>query len=129
MQQRRWERALGTAIRAGQDAGEIAVKGGDHRTNSGSQTLVEDIVPDAKNVLMGSRKSPGAYALTDNATEAEFEDALTAAKNDGNVSRANVVRKANTDRTTDIARARPRRPTRSRTATRKRALTCLKRGA
>ena len=35
----------------------------------------------------------GIYALTDNTTDAEFDDALNTARDEGNVSRANVVRK------------------------------------
>jgi hypothetical protein len=35
----------------------------------------------------------GAYAMADGATDGEFEDALAAARSEGNLSRANVVRK------------------------------------
>lgn len=42
--------------------------------------------------LGNSRTRAGIYALTDNATDAEFDAALDEARAEGNVSRANVVR-------------------------------------
>jgi hypothetical protein len=89
---RRSERALGVAIREGQAAGEIA-KSGD----------IGGIAPGARSRSGGDLARPtqfapkdelsSAYAMADNVTDAQFETALDTAKEEGNLSRANVVRK------------------------------------
>ena len=49
------------------------------------------------------KKGDGIYALTDNATDDQFESALTEARDEGNVSRANVVRKLKAANVVDMA--------------------------
>jgi hypothetical protein len=96
---RRAERGIGVAIRRGQETGEIAKRGqrggcgaagvyggnrgarhGEHRGSSGSFFRHDDERADA-------------YAMTDGISDTDFEDALGEAKAEGNLSRANVVRK------------------------------------
>jgi len=96
---RRAERGIGVAIRRGQQTGEIAKRGerggcgaagvyggnrgarhGEHRGSSASFFRHDDERADA-------------YAMTDGVTDADFEEAIGQAKADGNLSRANVMRK------------------------------------
>lgn len=95
---RRSERALGQAIRAGQERGEIARRGqgvsarppgaGRDRVDSG-MSLPTHLAPSHE--LSGN--GAGIYHLTDGVTDDEFEEAITRAEQERNVSRANVVRK------------------------------------
>lgn len=103
MQQRRWERALGAAIREGQAAGEIrGGYGGDMKSTS-SRDLDSPTKFASRRELDGNGNAAGIYALTDNATDDQFESALTTARDEGNVSRANVVRKLKADGVVDMA--------------------------
>ena len=97
MQVRRWERALGTAIREGQERGEIRSNG-----QHASCAAVSSPSDYAKQADL-THPERGIYALTDNATDAEFESALTTARDEGNVSRANVVRKLRDAQVVDVA--------------------------
>ena len=102
MQQRRWERALGTAIREGQAAGEIRSNGQREGASSPGVSSPADYA--SHNDLNGrGTEKPGIYALADNATDDQFESALTTARDEGNVSRANVVRKLKADGVVDMA--------------------------
>ena len=107
MQVRRWERALGTAIREGQERGEIRTRADGGQMASPSFPGNEakpgpgDYATHAE--LTGGRSGAGIYALTDNATPEQFESALNTAKGEGNVSRANVVRKLKAANVVDIA--------------------------
>src|SRR5699024_5158554 len=100
MQQRRWERALGTAIREGQAAGEITSPEVRRRTDSTSTRPTH--FASQRELTGQAGKGDGIYALTDNTTDAEFESALTTARDEGNVSRANVVRKLKADGVVDM---------------------------
>lgn len=83
---RRSEDALGRAIREGQTAGEIASV----RTNNSKQTALRSLVS-PKEFLPDPHEARDAYAMADSSPE-EFDEALAAAKEEGNLSRANVVR-------------------------------------
>lgn len=101
---RRAERGLGVAIREGQANGTVAKKSESTGPQSdyvrGGKVVHVDPLPDKK------KKSPAEYignsgqtqheiyALTDNVSDDQFEEALTEAKEEGNLSRANVARKA-----------------------------------
>jgi hypothetical protein len=93
---RRAERGIGIAIRRGQEAGEIA-KPGDNRYTLGTvgngsyKKSVTEVAPGV--ALHDTGGGPGVYALAD-VTDAAFEEAITEAKADQNLSRSNVVRKA-----------------------------------
>lgn len=83
---RRSERALGQAIRNGQAAGEIASNG--ERINRG----LPDEKTSATEFFTGGQESTDVYALGDTPAHV-FEEAVAEAKSEGNLSRANVVRK------------------------------------
>src|SRR6266498_2700027 len=76
---RRAERGIGLSIRRGQQGGEIA-KRGDH-------------LGSAAGFFRHGDERTDAYAMTDGIADADFEGALGEAKAEGNLSRANVVRK------------------------------------
>ena len=96
---RRAERGIGVAIRRGQQDGEIA-KRGDRRSHG--TPSVHDGNPNGRHDdHLGSPASffrhgderADTYAMTDGVSDADFEDAIAEAKAEGNLSRANVVRK------------------------------------
>lgn len=100
---RRAERGLGVAVRKGQDAGVIRSK------RDGSPGTSSDYLRNGKTVRAASSRvttkpSPGqffkthdewhdVYAMTDGVTDEQFEDSVADAKTEGNLSRANVIRK------------------------------------
>jgi hypothetical protein len=96
---RRSERALGVAIRQGQEAGEI---GGRH---DGTATAHREAHRGVANITVPPSPSEfapkhelaatngGIYDITDGVTDEQFEAALSEAREEGNLSRANVVRK------------------------------------
>lgn len=113
---RRAERGIGLAIRKGQASGEIRShgKGGGwaaHRESSSEGDAEEDsrpaspydFVPHSTLYGDGREGGNGVYAMTDDVSEEAFEEAIAKAKGEGNLSRANVVRRA---------RKRDSRPTR-----------------
>ncbi len=96
---RRAEYALGKAIRAGQDRGEIRTKadGGwpTHSEVLGSQGT-EYSKPGPTDFASHSElagKGLGIYAMVDDVPPDQFEEALSEARDEDNLSRANVVRK------------------------------------
>jgi hypothetical protein len=96
---RRAERGIGLAIRRAQQQGQIARRG--DRGGRGAPGVCGGNPGDTRGDHLGSAtpffKHPseraGAYAMADGATDGEFEDALAAARAEGNLSRANVIRK------------------------------------
>lgn len=105
---RRAERGLGAAIRRGQEAGEIAKRGyhppsADQtytRTRNGVEQTVHIQAPD----LQPKLPSPGSFftnaqewsetlTIADTVTDERFEQVIADAKEEGNLSRANVLRK------------------------------------
>ncbi len=99
---RRSERALGVAIRQGQEDGTVRSKGegggptGDYLR--GESTVHIDPVRDSnmispKQFFTHGTDAVQTYAVTDDVTDAQFDAALETAKEEGNLSRANVVRK------------------------------------
>lgn len=101
---RRAERGVGVAIRKGQESGEVAKmhQGGgptkDYERNG--KTVHVDRLPDKKpmspleaaQVPAPSMLTP-LYAMTDGVTNEQFDSAIIEAKSEGDLSRANVVRK------------------------------------
>ena len=96
---RRAERGIGLAIRRGQQNGQIARRG--DRGSRGAPGVHGGNPGDRRGDHLGS---PGlffrhgderadTYAMTDGVTAADFEEALGEAKAEGNLARANVVRK------------------------------------
>lgn len=89
---RRAERGIGVAIRKGQAAGQIAVSG----TRRDLVAMNNEVpIPTTTEAAQVKHRSDVAhmYALTDDVTEEQFEESLSEAKKEGNLSRANVVRK------------------------------------
>lgn len=91
MQQRRWERALGVAIRDGQARGIVrGEREGAGRPKSVIATrdvAISSPYEYAKHGELygdGREGGNGAYAMADNADDADFEEALTGAKAEGN---------------------------------------------
>ncbi|HEX6970258.1 MAG TPA: hypothetical protein VF174_15795 [Micromonosporaceae bacterium] len=81
---RRAERGIGLAIRRGQEAGEIARNG-------------ERAFPVEKRstsqFFIGGQEQSDTYAMTDGVSDDQFEAAIAEGRSDGNLSRANVIRK------------------------------------
>lgn len=104
---RRTERALGQAIRGGQERGEIARRE-DNRYSlptadrSSYKTKPTEFASSAE--LAGN--GAGIYAMTDDVTDEQFDEALTRAQDESNVSRANVVRKVREVKSGALRRAR-----------------------
>lgn len=94
---RRSERALGQAIRAGQERGEIGGKANGPAGRVAQQTGNTSLLKPSPTVFASSDElsgnGAGIYAMTDDVTDAEFDEALDRAQDEQNVSRANVVRK------------------------------------
>ena len=92
---RRAERALGLAIRQGQAAGTIMGAHEGRRANWSPRSPTEFATT---HELTSSGTAPGRqvgiYALTDGVSDEAFEAALVRAAAEGNLSRANVARKA-----------------------------------
>ncbi len=96
---RRAERGIGVAIRLGQERGDIRGNGAhEYQGNQhGSGAL-----PDKKSTCVphspadyfsGGSETYDTYAVTDDVTAEQFDEAIDEAKDEGNLSRANVVRK------------------------------------
>ncbi len=86
---RRAERGIGVAIRRGQEAGEIAKRGdiGGHPGRGRGHDLARPA-----DFLGTDELRDAAYPLA-TASDEQFEDVISEAKAEGNLSRANVVRK------------------------------------
>lgn len=93
---RRSERGLGVAIRQGQEVGEIAKPGdiGGVPPNARGRVINTTSRPsDFVSTHELSANGAGIYHLTDGVTDDQFDEAITEARAEGNLSRANVVRK------------------------------------
>jgi len=101
---RRAERGIGVAIRRGQEAGGVATKSEIWSEASAAKAHKDQ---QDENLLISRKPRPtdfvsstdlssngaGIYHLTDDVTDDQFEEAIAAARAEGNLSRANVVRK------------------------------------
>ena len=92
---RRAERGIGQAVRNGQDAGEIGVP---HQTNYRPSHDVRDrdiVTPKAatRDFFSHNNEMTEVYAMTDGVSDEQFDAAIDEARGEGNLSRANVVRK------------------------------------
>jgi hypothetical protein len=96
---RRAERGLGIAIREGQARGEIATKSSaardrrrrEHGDNISVLPSVKDLAPD---FFDNSHKGASICDFTDGVSDEQFDEAITEARAEGNLSRANVARKS-----------------------------------
>lgn len=108
---RRAEYALGKAIRKGQEEGTIRTRG-EHEFRGNQHTSAGEVQnPDnstkarptdfaSMNELSGDSGN-GIYALADDVSDDEFDAALTEARDEHNLSRANVVRKVQSKKSKD----------------------------
>lgn len=104
---RRAERGLGKAVRRGQETGEIRsvndvryrkdrqVASSVHEGNAAGVHQVNTEKPkrSPREFFGGGKDYADIYALTDGVTDEQFDGAISEAKDEGNLSRANVVRK------------------------------------
>lgn len=89
---RRAERGIGLAIRKGQELGEIKRHGDNRHTLDGRDETIYPKRP-VGDFFTRPQERADTYAMTDGVSDERFETALTEAKAEGNLSRANVVRK------------------------------------
>lgn len=97
---RRAERGVGVAIRKGQAEGTVRRQSDNQYTDRNSQTDSIKVNPTdlvKSHELAGVHGNGGIYAMTDDVTDEQFNDAVAEAKSEANLSRANVVRKINGD--------------------------------
>lgn len=97
---RRAERGIGLSIRKGQESGTILKSGqhiGNQHSNGRTSNKASSTLPPSPAQFVDahelSSNGGGIYAMTDGVTENQFEAALQKAKEEKNLSRANVVRK------------------------------------
>lgn len=98
---RRAERCIGLGIRAGQQDGSVNSHGSNLNKHAGADRSpgyaprpVTDFA--TRGELHGDRiDGTGIYDLTDDVTDDDFERALSQARDEGNMSRANIGRHAN----------------------------------
>ena len=103
---RRAERGIGLAIRRGQQTGEIAKRGdrgsrgapGVHGGNPGARR--GEHLESPGSFFQHADERADAYAMTDGVSDIDFDNALGEARAEGNLSRANVVRKIRQSRST-----------------------------
>lgn len=108
---RRAERGIGVGIREGQANGTVngvgthTNRGNGHQSGRESLTTSSKVRPTdlaSQHELHGANNpGEGIYAMTDGVSDEQFEEALTEAKGEGNLSRANVARKAKAKAVTD----------------------------
>lgn len=105
---RRCERRIGELVREGQTRGEIAKPGdiGGNRAGDGRTQHLRSSAEFFEDPTEGRRD---AYAMAD-APDEQFERAITDAREEGNLSRANVVRKVKGVETARAPRKTPMPP-------------------
>lgn len=97
---RRAERRIGQLIREGQESGEIATLhegrslGGKRRHQLGSDDTEQK--PNPTSILGAGPIRTQVAAMTDGVTDEDFDRAIAEGKAEGNLSRANLVRKVKT---------------------------------
>lgn len=92
---RRAERGIGLAIRKGQEAGKIRKPYDNVRVGQGAVDA-SFLKPSPKELVPAhelSSNGSGIYVMTDGVTDEQFDAGLSEARAEGNLSRANVVRK------------------------------------
>lgn len=112
---RRAERRIGQLIREGQDAGEIRRRGQqdvifDRHSGSRDHGPGHDLQPPSDFVTT-DELAHGIYPMTDGISDEKFEAAIEEGKVEGNLSRANIVRKVKPTTAERIAAAAANNPT------------------
>ncbi|HVX20933.1 MAG TPA: hypothetical protein VHB02_06280 [Acidimicrobiales bacterium] len=93
---RRCERRIGQLVRKGQEEGSIRAPGSDTRTDLPDR--VHHVVPGPREAVGATHRSElePLYRMADSSDDS-FDQAIEEAKQEGNLSRANVVRKVKGD--------------------------------
>lgn len=86
---RRAERALGVAIREGQEKGAIVSRG---QIGNGRSSQDDDLQSPSQYFSHAQEKTD-IYGMTDGVTDEQFEEVMVEAREEKNVSRSNIVRK------------------------------------
>lgn len=110
---RRAERRIGQLIREGQEAGEIRRRG-QREDRESTHDLPSPTDFARPSDLRGNGE--GIYQMTDGVSDEVFDEAIEEAKQEGNLSRANVVRKVKpttAQRIADAAKRNPAEPPRN----------------
>lgn len=89
VQQRRWERKLGVAIREGQSTGAILANGQRPSSDAG-RSRPSDYVSNKSQL---DNPYSGIYRMTDGVSDEEFEEAVTSARDEERPTKTNVVTK------------------------------------
>jgi hypothetical protein len=96
---RRAERGIGLAIRNGQESGTMAKRGDigapgrkDCHGGAAGSSRAEDL-DRPSDFFSGGGTQAETYAMTDDVPDDQFEEALAEARDEGNLSRRNVIRK------------------------------------
>lgn len=103
MQVRRWERCKSAALIEGQSAGVFLAQGEKVTQGDLSKISMYDELTTKREFHGAGPARPGIRDLASGVTDDQFESALTTARAEGNVSRANVVRKLKADGVVDMA--------------------------
>ncbi|QSM90490.1 hypothetical protein I3U44_07410 [Mycobacteroides abscessus subsp. bolletii] len=93
---RRANRGMGVAIRDAQARGELSGTGEGGGWNARNLPDEERIRKSPKTYLSDSHEAADTYAMTDGVSDEMFEEALTEARVEGNLSRASVARRCKT---------------------------------
>jgi len=99
---RRAERLVGVAIRKGQAEGTITTKGVSKFVGTTNLASPYDYADHTTLYGDGTLGGNGVYALADDVTDEQFDQAIEQAKAEGNMSRANVARK--------VGKTKPEKP-------------------
>ena len=90
---RRAEYALGKAIRKGQAEGTVKTRADGGWPSHAGVLATDQTKYSPSDLTGGGQVQHEIYAMADGASDEEFEEALTEAREEGNLSRANVKRK------------------------------------
>jgi hypothetical protein len=94
---RRSERALGLAVRHGQSTGQVARRGDAGGTSglrgNATRTSRGEHLESSDQYFGSDVERNAVYQVTDDVTPEQYDLAISVAKDEGNLSRANVVRK------------------------------------
>ncbi|MGW4124735.1 hypothetical protein [Nocardia sp. NPDC004711] len=95
---RRAERGIGVAIREGQANGTVETKSEASARGSAVRDGLDErkaiTKPKPLDYATAEELSRSVYPITDGVSDSQFEEALAEARDEGNLSRANVARKA-----------------------------------
>lgn len=95
---RRAERGIGVCIRRGQAEGKIRKPGDVGGNRRRAEAVRVQLLPSPYQFVSKYDLGNGIYEMTDGVTDEQFDEAIRQAKAEGNLSRANVIRKLSGDK-------------------------------